>query len=301
MIYNLNKNNIEISEQGQDCRGIQYKKVSLSPRMADLTNKQYGQLIALFPILRPGKTKKEWLCLCSCGNIKIVNAANLVNNHIHSCGCLRQKTCSNHISTINKERKINLTNKIINNLQIIEEDIELTKLHSINSSRYYWKCKCLNCGKIMSLRTDTLQDNKRAYCRFCNKTKSIGEIKIKTILEKHQIPFIEEKKFNTCIFPDTNAQARFDFYVDNKYLIEYDGSQHFRESKIEYYDFEKIKQHDYIKNLWCYQNNIPLIRIPYSHIDNICLEDLLLETTQYLMEYKDEKFTITSGKTSLYS
>ena len=84
--------------------------------MADLTNKQYGQLIALFPILRPDKTKKEWLCLCSCGNIKIVNAANLVNNHIYSCGCLRQKTCSNHISTINKERKINLTNKIINNL-----------------------------------------------------------------------------------------------------------------------------------------------------------------------------------------
>ena len=55
MIYNLNKNNIEISEQGQDCRGIQYKKVSLSPRMTDLTNKQYGQLIALFPILRPDK------------------------------------------------------------------------------------------------------------------------------------------------------------------------------------------------------------------------------------------------------
>jgi hypothetical protein len=32
------------------------------------------------------------------------------------------------------------------------------------------------------------------------------------------------------------------------------------------------------KNQWCKENNIPLIRIPYTHFEDICLEDLLLES-----------------------
>ena len=37
-----------------------------------------------------------------------------------------------------------------------------------------------------------------------------------------------EKTFSTCINPKTGKQLRFDFYVNNKYLIEYDGIQHYR-------------------------------------------------------------------------
>lgn len=43
---------------------------------------------------------------------------------------------------------------------------------------------------------------------------------------KFNIPFETEKTFKTCKFFDTNALARFDFYIDNKYLIEYDGETH---------------------------------------------------------------------------
>jgi hypothetical protein len=40
---------------------------------------------------------------------------------------------------------------------------------------------------------------------------------------EHHIPFEKEKTFDTCRYQNTNAYARFDFFVDNKYIIEYDG------------------------------------------------------------------------------
>jgi len=38
-----------------------------------------------------------------------------------------------------------------------------------------------------------------------------------------------------------------------------------------------------IKNQWCKNNNIPLIRIPYTHLQNLCLEDLQLETSKFII------------------
>jgi len=78
--------------------------------------------------------------------------------------------------------------------------------------------------------------------------------------------------------------ARFDFFVDEKYLIEYDGQQHFgigggwgdtgR-------NYEKIKFNDEYKNQWCKENNIPLIRIPYTAYSELNIEDISLEKTKY--------------------
>lgn len=61
----------------------------------------------------------------------------------------------------------------------------------------------------------------------CGCLRSKGEEKIKKILEENNIKFKQQYKFNNCIFPDTKYPAIFDFYVENKYLIEYDGEQHF--------------------------------------------------------------------------
>ena len=81
--------------------------------------------------------------------------------------------------------------------------------------------------------------------------------------------------------------AKFDFYVENKYLIEYDGEQHFIFKNNEGWNneehFKKTQEHDSYKNQWCKDNNIPLIRIPYTHYDNIVIQDLLLETSQFLI------------------
>lgn len=80
--------------------------------------------------------------------------------------------------------------------------------------------------------------------------------------------------------------AYFDFYIENKYLIEYDGEQHFNYKNEGWNiqeNFNKTKERDLIKNQWCKQNNIPLIRIPYWKLDTLKLDDLILETSQYIV------------------
>lgn len=120
-------------------------------------------------------------------------------------------------------------------------------------------------------------------------TISKGELAIKTILGQNNIDFQQEATFPTCIFPDTKQLARFDFYVNNKYLIEFDGSQHFLPMQYNNCgwnteeNFKKTQEHDKIKNQWCKDNNIPLIRIPYTHYDKICIEDLKLETSNFII------------------
>ena len=87
----------------------------------------------------------------------------------------------------------------------------------------------------------------------------------------------------------------FDFAILNsdgelKYLIEYDGQQHFK--SIEYWggQLALIKRHQYdlAKNNWCHTHNIPLIRIPYTHT-NILIDDLILETSKFLYTIDQEK------------
>lgn len=65
---------------------------------------------------------------------------------------------------------------------------------------------------------------------------------------------------------------RFDFYLpDHNTCIEYDGIQHFK--IIEYFGgrsgFMKQKHRDKIKNNYCKENNIKLLRISYNDFNNI--------------------------------
>lgn len=46
-------------------------------------------------------------------------------------------------------------------------------------------------------------------------------------------------------------------------------------------------QRDNIKNNYCFKNNIPLIRIPYTK-KNITINDLKLETTQFLIKKESD-------------
>ena len=84
-----------------------------------------------------------------------------------------------------------------------------------------------------------------------------------------------EKTFETCINPKTKRLLRFDFYVNNQYLIEFDGIQHFIQSK-NWEPLEDTQYRDNIKNQWCKENNIPLIRIPYTKLNTLTIDDLLL-------------------------
>ena len=74
-----------------------------------------------------------------------------------------------------------------------------------------------------------------------------------------------EKTF-TCRFKDSNYLARFDL-CDNKYLIEFDGIQHFKPESFSELTEEKAlvnllinKQHEqFFRDDWCLLNKIGLL------------------------------------------
>lgn len=141
-----------------------------------------------------------------------------------------------------------------------------------------WHCRC-KCGIERDVSSLSLRQGMSLSCG-AHSNISKGNEKIKQLLTEANIPFILEKKFETC---KDLKELPFDFYVNNQYLIEYDGIQHFQES---IFDYEYTHKHDLIKSEWCKNNNIPLIRIPYTHFKQLCLEDLLLETSNFI-EYAD--------------
>lgn len=59
------------------------------PKRIDLTNKRFGQLIVLSYAGKDKFGKTKWLCLCDCGNEKILMGTNITNGHTKSCGCYR--------------------------------------------------------------------------------------------------------------------------------------------------------------------------------------------------------------------
>lgn len=79
---------------------------------------------------------------------------------------------------------------------------------------------------------------------------------------------------------------RFDFYVDNgfeQYLIEFDGKQHYY--PVEFWGgvegLKDLRFRDNLKNQYCKDHNIPLIRIPYWHYKALNIDDLKLDTTTF--------------------
>jgi len=93
-------------------------------------------------------------------------------------------------------------------------------------------------------------------------------------------------------------RLKFDFAIFNNdhllYLIEYDGNQHFEYFYDSNYkgwnnkeNFEKTRSNDLLKNKYCFEHSIPLIRIPYDKTYDI--NDLKIETTHFLITPQNEK------------
>ena len=101
------------------------------------------------------------------------------------------------------------------------------------------------------------------------KNRSNGELIIENILLKKKIYFIREKTFVNLRH---KKLLRFDFYLPNSNIcIEFDGIQHYNPpnrwggfNRLLYYNML-----DKLKNEYCFNNNIKLIRIPYKDVSNI--------------------------------
>lgn len=71
--------------------------------LRDLLGQSFGRLTVISRAAsrkQPnGNSRTMWLCLCSCGNKKVIAATSLVNNSSTSCGCFQIETHSKHRET----------------------------------------------------------------------------------------------------------------------------------------------------------------------------------------------------------
>ena len=107
----------------------------------------------------------------------------------------------------------------------------------------------------------------RSGCPICSESK--GEKSIRKYLESKKLYYKREYKFIDCI---NIKPLRFDFYIPSlRTCIEFDGIQHHQ--PIEHFGgveaYERLKLNDKIKNDYCEENFIDLIRIRYDQIDRI--------------------------------
>lgn len=112
-------------------------------------------------------------------------------------------------------------------------------------------------------------------CPFCRESK--GEEKIKKYLDKNNIKYIRQHKFDDC---KNQRKLPFDFYLtEHNTCIEFDGKQHF--ISLKYFGGEsalKYRQYnDTIKNKYCQSNNIHILRIKYNDNINLILDKFLID------------------------
>lgn len=204
---------------------------------------------------------RKWKCICNCGNETIVDTNSLISGHTKSCGCLQKD--------LMHERTIDITG------QRFGMAVAIKQVENKNGS-VMWLCKC-DCGNEFVIKGTELR-----YRQFvsCGCMKSIGEQKIIKLLINNNIHFETQKRFETCRNPKTNNQLIFDFYINDNFLLEYDGIQHFKSSTGWNNEQHLLytKERDEYKNQWCRENNIPLKRIPYWELENITIENIMDDT-----------------------
>ena len=239
-------------------------------KLINETGNKYGYLTVIERGLNTKSGKAQWICKCDCGSDNIiVLGSSLRNGTTKSCGCYQKE------QTV-KASIVDLTGKTIGNFLVLESS-------GAGVGGHTWHCKCLLCGnEDVYIVTPNLTKQYSCGCSISSK----GERRIKEILDKNNIVYIQEKRFTDCCF-ENGRQARFDFFLpDYNCIIEYDGRQHYKKGNGVFDNPEKFaltKEHDRIKNEYCKNKNIHLIRIPYTLFDKITLEMLLPETSSYLI------------------
>ena len=227
-----------------------------------------------------------WLWRCECGNIVSLPLKSVKSGNTKSCGCLNIEKSIKRIKTLNLDLE-DLTGQNFTKLKVLRLATE-DETRNRPAGPRYWYCLC-ECGNYHIVSTSDLKSGK---VKSCGCLISQGEERISKILLGNNIPFQRQ-----YIFKDLKADRplRFDFAVFKEnglsYLIEYDGIQHFSEKaqfQKDINSFQKIQSRDSLKNEYCKNNKIPLIRIPYTHLEELSIDDLRLETSAFILERSDE-------------
>lgn len=215
---------------------------------------------------------------CKCGNFFTSSIHEFKSNSKRQCN-----KCGIGLMTIVDFLQLFENEDITNDCVLLE--YENSGGHVLADSEI--KLQCL-CGELFETKRYLFTHRNRNKCEKCASSISKGEMRIRNCLNEIAINHQREFLFDDC--RGIRKPLPFDFAIfDNNsnlmYLIEYDGKHHYkpvnfggRSDEAALIDHEVTKKNDKIKNQYCIDNNIPLIRIPYwkfEHIEYILFEALV--------------------------
>jgi len=176
------------------------------------------------------------------------------SNHLNGQGCSR---CVGLNKKTTKEFKISANR--------VHGDIYDYSLVNYNNNRTKVRIICNSHGEFDQIPKDHLNGS---GCKLCISSK--GEELVESILKSFGLKYEREFRFKDCV-GISGMILPFDFYLSKlNLLIEYDGRQHY-ESVSKFggvLAFNNLKLNDNIRNIWCSNNNIKLVRIKYDNIIN---------------------------------
>jgi len=142
-----------------------------------------------------------------------------------------------------------------------------------NNKLLLWKCLDNDCGEEFKMCWANISQGQN--CSKCKLSK--GERRIRNYLKQNSIPHDKEYTFDDLVGL-RGGLLRFDvpiFYdvgrTKLKMLIEFDGEQHDKWIKgwMTKKEFRRLQIHDKLKDEYCKNNNIRLLRIKWCDLDNI--------------------------------
>lgn len=234
------------------------------PEIINLNGKEFGYLTVeetYMKVENSGRRQKYCLCNCHCGNQLEVRAGSLTSGNTTSCGC-KQKEVARELGRKDSNSK-DLTNQVSGGIRFIERTGEKI------GSNFCWRCECVKCSEELYLPTRYFKMGIGSCPKCGNPRQSRGEKEIEDYLKKQGVEYRKEYTFKDLVSP-RGGVLRFDFAVFKDgvldYLIEYDGMQHFE--PVDYFGgqvyLNKVRENDNIKNEYCKEHGIRLIRFRYD-------------------------------------
>ncbi len=171
------------------------------------------------------------------------------NSHLKGFGC---PSCS-LVKKLTTETFIEKSKKIHGN------KYNYSKVNYINN---YTKVLiiCPKHGEFSQTPNSHLTGN---GCPLCKSSK--GELLIEKLLKHLNLLYIRQKTFNDLKNPLTGWKLRYDFYLPQEnMLIEFNGIQHYKDTKYWNKNFKTQQFKDNIKQDYAFKNNYKLLIIKYN-------------------------------------
>jgi len=212
-----------------------------------------------------------------CNKHKEQGIQHITRNHLlRGEGC---KCCGVENRASNQRFTYARVKEIVEN-DFSEDGCVLISSSYTNYNAYDLEIECC-CGNHFITSLGWFIKGKRK-CGICS--GSNGEYEVDKFLKEHYIEHINQHRFPDCVYKN---QLVFDFYIPSKNMaIEYDGQQHYFPVQFggislgeAIKEYHKNKIRDSVKNKYCKNNGINLIRIPYwefANINNILCKKLIV-------------------------